>query len=99
MPDARRHRHDDPNWMPLPKPAEINTRLLAAMRSPVKRSSSPGNKPAVSLATVIALAGNLFTGTGYFLFSGVFNFGDWTAAAVASLLFIFVPGRGLTWSR
>jgi len=26
---------------------------------------------------VLALAGNLFTGTGYFLFSGVANFGDW----------------------
>jgi len=26
---------------------------------------------------VIAMAGNLFTGTGYFLFSGVANFGDW----------------------
>jgi hypothetical protein len=28
---------------------------------------------------VLALAGNLFTGTGYFLFSGVANFGDWAA--------------------
>jgi hypothetical protein len=28
---------------------------------------------------VLALAGNLFTGTGYFCFSGVFNFGDWAA--------------------
>ncbi len=26
---------------------------------------------------VIAMAGNLFAGTGYFLFSGVANFGDW----------------------
>ncbi len=26
---------------------------------------------------VLAMAGNLFTGTGYFLFSGVANFGDW----------------------
>ena len=26
---------------------------------------------------VIAMAGNLFTGTGYFLFSGIANFGDW----------------------
>ena len=26
---------------------------------------------------VLALAGNLFTGTGYFLFSGIANFGDW----------------------
>jgi len=28
---------------------------------------------------IIALAGNLFTGTGYFFFSGVSNFGDWAA--------------------
>jgi hypothetical protein len=28
---------------------------------------------------VMAMAGNLFTGTGYFLFSGVSNFGDWAA--------------------
>src|SRR3984957_262196 len=28
---------------------------------------------------VLALAGNLFTGTGYFLFSGIANFGDWAA--------------------
>jgi hypothetical protein len=28
---------------------------------------------------VLALMGNLFTGTGYFLFSGVMNFGDWAA--------------------
>jgi hypothetical protein len=28
---------------------------------------------------VLAMAGNLFTGTGYFFFSGVANFGDWAA--------------------
>jgi hypothetical protein len=28
---------------------------------------------------VLAMAGNLFTGTGYFLFSGLTNFGDWAA--------------------
>jgi len=28
---------------------------------------------------VLAMAGNLFTGTGYFFFSGVTNFGDWAA--------------------
>jgi hypothetical protein len=33
---------------------------------------------------LIAMAGNLFTGTGYFLYSGVFNFGDW-AAVIRSL--------------
>ncbi|HEY2384151.1 MAG TPA: hypothetical protein VGK48_23500 [Terriglobia bacterium] len=33
--------------------------------------------PATRYFLVVALAGNLFTGTGYFLFSGAFNFGDW----------------------
>jgi hypothetical protein len=28
---------------------------------------------------VLAMAGNLFTGTGYFFFSGVMNFGAWAA--------------------
>src|SRR5882724_13192311 len=36
-------------------------------------------QPAMRFFLVLALAGNLFTGTGYFLFSGVFNFGDWAA--------------------
>ncbi|MGA2590051.1 MAG: hypothetical protein ABSH32_09065 [Bryobacteraceae bacterium] len=36
-------------------------------------------RPAVRYFLVLAMAGNLFTGTGYFLFSGVFNFGDWAA--------------------
>jgi hypothetical protein len=35
--------------------------------------------PALRYFFVLALAGNLFTGTGYFLFSGVANFGDWAA--------------------
>lgn len=35
--------------------------------------------PATRYLLVLAMAGNLFTGTGYFLFSGVFNFGDWAA--------------------
>jgi hypothetical protein len=35
--------------------------------------------PAIRYFLVLAMAGNLFTGTGYFLFSGVFNFGDWAA--------------------
>src|SRR5579863_5495153 len=34
-------------------------------------------RPATRYFLVIAMAGNLFTGTGYFLFSGVSNFGDW----------------------
>jgi hypothetical protein len=33
--------------------------------------------PVVRFFLVIAMAGNLFTATGYFLFSGVANFGDW----------------------
>src|SRR5215475_13747906 len=33
--------------------------------------------PVTHYFLVLALAGNLFTGTGYFLFSGVANFGDW----------------------
>jgi len=36
-------------------------------------------KPATRYFLVLALAGNLFTGTGYFFFSGVTNFGDWAA--------------------
>jgi len=37
------------------------------------------HRPATHYFLVLAMAGNLFTGTGYFLFSGVFNFGDWAA--------------------
>ncbi len=33
---------------------------------------------------ILAMAGDLFTGTGYFLFSGVMNFGDWTAVVRGS---------------
>jgi hypothetical protein len=36
-------------------------------------------KPAMRYFLVLAMAGNLFTGTGYFFFSGVTNFGDWAA--------------------
>ncbi len=36
-------------------------------------------RPATRYFLVMAMAGNLFTGTGYFLFSGVANFGDWAA--------------------
>jgi hypothetical protein len=34
-------------------------------------------RPAVRYFLVLAMTGNLFSGTGYFLFSGVANFGDW----------------------
>jgi hypothetical protein len=36
-----------------------------------------GYSPVMRFFLVVAMAGNLFTGTGYFLFSGVANFGDW----------------------
>ena len=36
-------------------------------------------RPATRYFLVLAMAGNLFAGTGYFLFSGVANFGDWEA--------------------
>jgi hypothetical protein len=35
--------------------------------------------PALHYFLVLAMMGNLFTGTGYFFFSGVANFGDWAA--------------------
>ena len=35
--------------------------------------------PATRYFLVLAMAGNLFTATGYFLFSGVTDFGDWAA--------------------
>lgn len=35
--------------------------------------------PATRFFFVMAMAGNFFSGTGYFLFSGVANFGDWAA--------------------
>jgi hypothetical protein len=35
--------------------------------------------PATFYFLLIAMAGNLFSGTGYFFFSGVVNFGDWAA--------------------
>jgi hypothetical protein len=36
-------------------------------------------RPATRYFLVLAMAGNLFVGTGYFLYSGVANFGDWEA--------------------
>ncbi len=35
--------------------------------------------PTLRYFLVLVMMGNLFTGTGYFLFSGVANFGDWAA--------------------
>lgn len=48
-----------------------------------------GWRPRTRYFLVLALAGNLFTATGYFLFSGVTDFGDW-AAVIQGL-----PGHGL----
>jgi hypothetical protein len=36
-------------------------------------------QPATRIFLVLTLAANLFTGTGYFFYSGVANFGDWAA--------------------
>jgi hypothetical protein len=36
-------------------------------------------RPVTRYFLTLAMAGNLFTGTGYFCFSGVFDFGDWAA--------------------
>ena len=36
-------------------------------------------RPATHYFLAMAMAGNLFTGTGYFLYSGVANYGDWAA--------------------
>src|SRR6476661_6073154 len=41
-------------------------------------------RPVALYFLVLCLAGNLFTGTGYFFFSGIANFGDW-AAVIAGL--------------
>jgi hypothetical protein len=37
----------------------------------------PRYRPTVRYFLVLAMMGNLFSGTGYFFFSGVTNFGDW----------------------
>jgi len=36
-----------------------------------------GYRPATRFCLVLAMAGNLFTGAGYFFFSGITDFGDW----------------------
>jgi len=41
-------------------------------------------RPVTLYFLVLCVAGNLFTGTGYFFFSGIANFGDW-AAVIAGL--------------
>lgn len=45
-------------------------------------------RPATRYFLVMAMAGNLFTGTGYFCYSGISNLGDWSAV---------VHGLGTQW--
>jgi hypothetical protein len=69
--------------------SDIDTRLIAANGTLVNLlfaaifwlvlRRGPRFRPATRYFLVLATMGNLFTGTGYFLFSGVMNFGDWAA--------------------
>jgi len=69
--------------------SEIDTRWIAANGTLVNLlfavifwlllRRSQRCRPATRYFLVLAMAGNLFTGTGYFFFSGVTNFGDWAA--------------------
>jgi hypothetical protein len=67
--------------------SDIDTRLIAANGTLVNLlfaaifwlllRHAGDLRPRTRYFLVLALMGNLFTGTGYFLFSGVLNFGDW----------------------
>jgi hypothetical protein len=69
--------------------SDIDTRLIAANGTLVNLlfaaifwlllRHGPNYRPATRYFLTLAMAGNLFTGTGYFFFSGVTNFGDWAA--------------------
>lgn len=69
--------------------SDIDTRWIAANGTLVNLAAAAilwlillGGKhypPVLRYFLVLSMAGNLFTGTGYFLFSGVSNFGDWAA--------------------
>jgi hypothetical protein len=69
--------------------SDIDTRLISANGTLVNLLFAAffwlllrraGNfRPANRYFLILALMGNLFTGTGYFLFSGAMNFGDWAA--------------------
>src|SRR5580658_8498707 len=69
--------------------SDIDTRLIAANGTLVNLlfagifwlllRRARRYRPTTRYFLVLALMGNLFTGTGYFLFSGVMNFGDWAA--------------------
>lgn len=67
--------------------SDIDTRLIAANGTLVNLATAgilwllllrpQRYRPVILYFLVLAMSGNLFTGTGYFLFSGVVNFGDW----------------------
>jgi len=70
--------------------SDIETRLVAAGGTLVNilcggifwlmlRGRPERYAPAMRYFLVLAMAGNLFTGTGYFLFSGALDFGDWAS--------------------
>ncbi len=69
--------------------SDIETRWISANGTLVNLASagvfwllltnSKRYRPATFYFLLMAMAGNLFTGTGYFFFSGVANFGDWAA--------------------
>ncbi|MGH9758220.1 MAG: hypothetical protein ACRD4M_10820, partial [Candidatus Acidiferrales bacterium] len=69
--------------------AEIDSRLIEANGTLVNLIFGvifwilllkPGRyRPPTRYFLVLAMMGNLFTGTGYFFFSGVSNYGDWAA--------------------
>jgi hypothetical protein len=58
--------------------------LTAALVFWLALRSAKGSSVRLRLFLLTSLAFNLFTGTGYFFFSGVTNFGDW-AAVIAGL--------------
>jgi hypothetical protein len=68
--------------------SDIDTRLIAANGTLVNLLFAAifwlllrrrDYRPATRYFLVLTLMGNLFTGTGYFFFSGVMKFGDWAA--------------------
>jgi hypothetical protein len=69
--------------------SEIDTRWISAAGTLVNLAAAvvlwwllkrpQRYSPALRYFLIVALAGNLFTATGYFFFSGVANFGDWAA--------------------
>src|SRR5579863_3649162 len=70
---AKRYRNtmDSGNWHPRQSCVRGNPLASVAQGATLWAGDA--------LFVLLAIAGNLFTGTGYFLFSGVLNFGDWAA--------------------